>query len=241
MYAKDVDDALDLLEKLLHPESVKRITPREALYHPFLVERGERERVRLFGGSSSSRRGKDKGEGDRREKGKGEEMDGEEVSKAKEAAQQEDDAVMDTDTVASSTKDKGKGKAREKLQPQGDDAFVPHVFGEGVCGEYHFIDEVTGQPGVFVRQRKCLCIPSSLPSPSDRLSEDPRSNGREGEGQEENGEREGKEGNRCEGAKCVVGEGEDGWEHVRRLVEAGEGIAIGERACEFHKGYKEGW
>ncbi|EJF62253.1 kinase-like protein [Dichomitus squalens LYAD-421 SS1] len=32
----DVDDALDFLEKVMEPESVKRMTPRAALYHPFL-------------------------------------------------------------------------------------------------------------------------------------------------------------------------------------------------------------
>lgn len=61
----DVEQALDLLERLLHPESIKRITPRQALYHPFLLE------------------------------------------------------------------------------SEGDDALFPHPFGEGVCGEWHFIDTVT--------------------------------------------------------------------------------------------------
>ncbi|KAI0248816.1 kinase-like domain-containing protein [Lactifluus subvellereus] len=61
----DVGQALDLLERLLHPESIKRITPRQALYHPFLHE------------------------------------------------------------------------------SEGDDALFPHPFGEGICGEWHFIDTVT--------------------------------------------------------------------------------------------------
>jgi cell division control protein 7 len=68
-----VEQALDLLERLLHPESIKRITPRQALYHPFLRE-GE-----------------------------------------------------------------------------GDDALFPHPFGEGVCGEWHFIDTVTEELRVRVR------------------------------------------------------------------------------------------
>ncbi|KAF8908372.1 kinase-like domain-containing protein [Mucidula mucida] len=34
----DLDNAFDLLEKLMHPESVARITARDALYHPFLHE-----------------------------------------------------------------------------------------------------------------------------------------------------------------------------------------------------------
>ncbi|KAG7447698.1 kinase-like protein [Guyanagaster necrorhizus] len=35
---QDLDNAFDLLEKLLHPEAVHRITPRDALYHPFLAQ-----------------------------------------------------------------------------------------------------------------------------------------------------------------------------------------------------------
>ena len=69
----DVEQVLDLLERLLHPESIKRITPRQALYHPFLHE-GE-----------------------------------------------------------------------------GDDALFPHPFGEGVCGEWHFIDTVTEELRVRIR------------------------------------------------------------------------------------------
>ncbi|KAH6908098.1 kinase-like domain-containing protein [Coprinopsis sp. MPI-PUGE-AT-0042] len=34
-----------------------------------------------------------------------------------------------------------------------DDDYVPHLFGEGVCGEYHFWDEVTEQGGVVIRRR----------------------------------------------------------------------------------------
>ncbi|KAI0265071.1 kinase-like protein [Gloeopeniophorella convolvens] len=39
-HTADVEQALDLLERLLHPESTRRITPRGALYHPFLHEGG---------------------------------------------------------------------------------------------------------------------------------------------------------------------------------------------------------
>jgi cell division control protein 7 len=72
----DIEQALDLLERLLHPESIKRITPRQALYHPFLHDSGEEK---------------------------------------------------------------------------GDDAFFPHPFGEGVCGEWHFIDPVTEEFRVRIR------------------------------------------------------------------------------------------
>ena len=35
-HSADIDDALDFLEKVMEPESIKRLTPRAALYHPFL-------------------------------------------------------------------------------------------------------------------------------------------------------------------------------------------------------------
>ncbi|SJL02567.1 uncharacterized protein ARMOST_05898 [Armillaria ostoyae] len=37
-HRQDLDNAFDLLENLLHPEVVHRISPRDALYHPFLAE-----------------------------------------------------------------------------------------------------------------------------------------------------------------------------------------------------------
>ena len=100
----DVEQALDLLDRLLHPESIKRITPRQALYHPFLHESDEGE---------------------------------------------------------------------------GDDVFFPHPFGEGVCGEWHFVDPVTEEFRVRVRTE--------------------------------------------EGTTSVL------------PVMAGEGMAIGNEACEFHR------
>ncbi|KAI8982741.1 kinase-like protein [Trametes punicea] len=64
-YSAEIDQALDFLEKAMEPESIRRMTPRAALYHPFL---------------------------------------------------------------------------REPDAPE-DDEFVPHPFGDGVCGHLHFIDE----------------------------------------------------------------------------------------------------
>jgi cell division control protein 7 len=39
-HRSDIENAFDLLEKVLHPESVKRITPRDVLAHPFLRSSG---------------------------------------------------------------------------------------------------------------------------------------------------------------------------------------------------------
>lgn len=75
-HERDVEQALDLLERLLHPESIKRMTPRQALYHPFL---------------------------------------------------------------------------RESEDEEGDDALFPHPFGEGICGEWHFVDPVTEELRVRIQ------------------------------------------------------------------------------------------
>lgn len=67
----------------------------------------------------------------------------------------------------------------------GDDEWFPHPFGEGVCGEMHFRDDVTEEPFIRVRVTN----------------------------------------------EETMGEGRG---EVRKLV-AGEGIAIGNWPCEFHK------
>ncbi|THH11081.1 hypothetical protein EW146_g8169 [Bondarzewia mesenterica] len=115
-YANEIESALDLVEKIMNPDSTKRITPRQALYHPFL---------------------------------------------------------------------------RNPEEPE-DDEFFPHPFGEGVCGEWHFVDEVTDEfcvqaaiegdgqegkakvkrlaagEGIAIGNQPCaevsLTIPDSLPS-----------------------------------------------------------------------------
>ncbi|EPQ58916.1 kinase-like protein [Gloeophyllum trabeum ATCC 11539] len=68
-HAADIECALDLLENVMNPECTKRFTPRDALYHPFLVE-------------------------------------------------------------------------PEKYE---DDEYFPHPFGEGVCSEFHMIDDETDE------------------------------------------------------------------------------------------------
>ncbi|KAJ4486500.1 kinase-like protein [Lentinula lateritia] len=41
-HEEDIDNALDLVEALLHPLCTKRLTPRSALYHPFLYSSSNR-------------------------------------------------------------------------------------------------------------------------------------------------------------------------------------------------------
>ncbi|KAI5987777.1 kinase-like protein [Pisolithus marmoratus] len=45
---RDVGNALSLLESLMEPDSTRRITPRDALYHPFLVDPSEPEDDDIF-------------------------------------------------------------------------------------------------------------------------------------------------------------------------------------------------
>lgn len=70
----DVENAIGFLKATLEPESIKRITARDALYHPFLAEDGE----------------------------------------------------------------------------PGDDELFPHPWGQGVCGEYHEKDFLTGDLQVYL-------------------------------------------------------------------------------------------
>ncbi|KAG5650090.1 hypothetical protein H0H81_000808, partial [Sphagnurus paluster] len=84
-HRRDIEAALDLVEKLMDPHAVRRITPRAALAHPFL-----------------------------------------------------------------------RGAEGEFDEAADDDEFVPHRFGEGVCGQWHFVDEVTEELGVKVPVR-CGC------------------------------------------------------------------------------------
>ncbi len=47
-HAQDVEFAFSLLEGLLHPESTRRITPRDALNHPFLRDPSEPDDDEMF-------------------------------------------------------------------------------------------------------------------------------------------------------------------------------------------------
>lgn len=107
----DVANALELVEKLLHPRSTKRITPRDALYHPFL---------HTYSGSSSTR-------GRRR---------------------READPMIDED-IDMEPAAYAEDDAETEIEPEDDESF-PHPFGEGVCSKWHFKDDVTEEPCVYV-------------------------------------------------------------------------------------------
>jgi cell division control protein 7 len=95
-------------------------------------------------------------------------------------------------------------KIRQGKIRVGDDAYVPHAPGKGVCEDWHFRDDVTELECVRII-RKCLCLRRGNSVSEDGSEED----------QEEN--------NWC-------------GQYVDEIVELspGEGIAIGDRPCEFH-------
>ncbi|KAJ2915176.1 hypothetical protein MD484_g5224, partial [Candolleomyces efflorescens] len=111
-YKQDVENALDLLEQLLHPISVRRMTPREALAHPFLAE-VESQPHSHSSSSSVDLKGKSRA----------------------------------TDSFSQSHSSTGSKNGSVKMK--NDDDYEPRKFGGGVCGDLHFVDPVTEQPGVI--------------------------------------------------------------------------------------------
>lgn len=225
-YEADIDNALDLLKKLMNPDSTKRITPRDALYHPFLREyRSVAVQTDSHPGAPSSslpssvttassatvnangvigRRGR--GPKSKHEKdAEDEEAEGEEVNEEVQEPEADDDAEVEGIWHAIS-----------------DDEFFPHPPGEGVCAAWHFDDEDTGNMYVKIR---VPAAPSSAGSGS--------SSSRIGTSR----------GNRKR--MCGDGDGEVDDLELRRMetkmkrLDAGEGMAIGREPCEYHRNVPE--
>jgi len=131
-------NAIDLLEAMLHFESIKRIIPRDVLYHPFLSGPG-----------------------------------------------------VDPET-------------------EGDDEFVPHPLGMGVCRELHRVDQAVDEMYVEVWRR-----------PEDVMSLDV-------EGEDEELDEEKEKGMLIE--RCG-----QTWVQDFVFCVPGQGIAIGNGPCEFHR------
>ncbi|KAL0070243.1 Cell division control protein 7 [Marasmius tenuissimus] len=122
---RDVDNAIQMVELLMNPNCTSRITPKKALYHPFLHNSHKTRR-------KSGQRRSTGGNG-----------------------RKEDDAMEDVDADGDGTRGTvySLGAGDDLLQDDesepSDDEFFPHPFGKGVCRKYHFKDGVTEEP--FVR------------------------------------------------------------------------------------------
>lgn len=177
-YSRATDPLLpqvfDLLERMLHHDMTKRITAREALAHPFLVER-----VRLY---------------------------------------DEDEDLIDGDAVAREPQvEVGEWtdpETGETIIAKGDDLYVPHPIGEGVCARGHWREEETQSHYVF------LVLPEEEPPKNQKQAR--------------------KRAKRDEILNILaleMGEGEETKTvrvQAKHLV-AGEGVAIGVEPCEYHK------
>jgi len=98
----------------------------------------------------------------------------------------------------------------EEAGVEGDDEFVPHRVGEGICEAYHFRDEDTGTNYVKILN-KCMCTERK----KHALGED--------------GDEVALDSDEEEYQWCG-----EYFEDIRE-IEAGEGIAIGRQPCEFHR------
>lgn len=228
-YEADIDNALDLLKKLMNPDSTKRITPRDALYHPFLREYRlvpvqtdshpgvpssslpssvtTASSATVTANEISGRRGR--GSTSKRE----ESTDGEEV-----------EGEEDNEEVQEQTEADGDAEVEGTWHAISDDEFFPHPPGEGVCAAWHFEDEDTGNMYVKIR------VPAA-PSSAGSGSSSSRIGTSRGNRKRMRGDRD--------------GDGEVDDLELRRMetkmkrLDAGEGMAIGREPCEFHRNVPE--
>ncbi|KIK64647.1 hypothetical protein GYMLUDRAFT_39661 [Collybiopsis luxurians FD-317 M1] len=223
-HEKDVANALDLVEKLLQPKCTSRITPREALYHPFLhksLTSGDGDDDRRSMGESRSRRGSSGG-------GHGQQRQESTSAPVNEDTEMnpppEDETRLEMKVDKQRQRREGKDLKQAQDQEGGDpedDEFFPHPFGEGVCRQWHYRDEV-GMPYVYVYAEDDEEDGDSNDDDDedfDRYFASSRRRGVRGR----NGGR-GSGGNGNESKKQMV---------IRSLL-SGEGIAIGNQPCEFH-------
>ncbi|KAG8908179.1 hypothetical protein FRB99_008722 [Tulasnella sp. 403] len=209
--------AYDLLEQMMLPDMTKRITARDALFHPFLVEKIPVE-------------------------SKPENV--EENEKPLDAMDDDGEATCDIESREYEDPETGG-----VIVASGDDLYVPHPYGEGVCKRGHWTDEETGEQCCFVlvddkTKRKRSRAPLIMSEPDDEAS------ARRNERMQKRMIREAKL--RAQGIFTLVlpiespvddeeGEKTPGpplERHIRVRVKrlaAGEGIAIGLEPCEFHR------
>ncbi|KAG8985628.1 hypothetical protein FRB90_004571, partial [Tulasnella sp. 427] len=202
-YQRSTDPLLplvfDLLENMLLPDMTKRITARDALFHPFLLDplplpEGTEPPADLYEWPIETREYRDP-------------------------------------------------NTNQVIVAQGDDLYVPHPYGEGVCKLGHWVDEDTGEQCCFV------VIDDGL-SKKEKARDSKRIGIPNGKRQARLKRRLAKE--RLLGIfRIDLDDEEPGGDHdteeprehdkgrvikvrVKRLA-AGEGIAIGLEPCEYHQ------
>ncbi|KAJ2931030.1 hypothetical protein H1R20_g6060, partial [Candolleomyces eurysporus] len=135
-YKQDVENALGLLEGLLHPESVRRLTPKEALAHPFLAE------VDSGASHPSSSRLPPQTR-----------ISTESSTHTKPSVDLKGKSRA-IDSFPSHSSGAPATSAKDEVKMKNDDDYEPRPFATGVCGDMHFVDPVTDQPGVIAKGRK---------------------------------------------------------------------------------------
>ncbi|THV03365.1 kinase-like protein [Dendrothele bispora CBS 962.96] len=205
-YRRDMEDALDLMEKLMDHESTSRITPRGALYHPFLYD-GAKPKGGKNGGKRKSMQ---------LEMGMIDLDEDEDETREDDVDEDEDDWDLEDET-----------------EPE-DDEFFPHPFGKGVCRKYHFRDPATDEPCVRVYEDDVdpngVRYGESTQVDLDE-HEDDGENDDDDASRRPLKRRRGagstkveKESGRRRKRRLVV-----------KTLSSGEGIAIGREPCEFHR------
>ncbi|KAL4251096.1 hypothetical protein ABKN59_005629 [Abortiporus biennis] len=140
-YSHQIDLALDLLGKLMHPESTRRITPREVLYHKFLYDPSSSATHSMPSGSTSTAPSA--------------------ATATSHASSSKSHEPTSTTSSTSSVSSTSSSSSLSTNHPHlhmplvnnniDDDEYVPYPFGEGVCAEDHFYDDVTEEPCVRIR------------------------------------------------------------------------------------------
>ncbi|KAG9002360.1 hypothetical protein FRB94_003976 [Tulasnella sp. JGI-2019a] len=206
--------AYDLLERMLLPDMTKRITARDALFHPFLAET-------IPIASSSD--------------------DGHENSNMLDVS---DGGTIDNGCVLESREVEDL-ETGEMIVVTGDDCYVPHPVGEGICKKGHWIDDETGEPCCFEVVDDGMNTGRGTKPKMDESKLSARVRAKREQARRDRIARErnlgvyrlhvGPTGNLIDNNQADPSQ-ETRVVKVRlKRLEAGEGIAIGLDPCEFHR------
>ncbi|KAG8865425.1 hypothetical protein FRB96_000316 [Tulasnella sp. 330] len=212
--------AYDLLEKMLLPDMTKRITARDALFHPFLIE--------TLPAASRS-------------------LDADEDMNTNTNMFDMSDGAADGGEGVLESREVDDPETGETIVARGDDLYVPHPVGEGICKKGHWVDEETGEPCCFevVDDRTHSKEKERSKPKKDESKLSAKAKAKRDHDRRERIARE----RECSVYRLYVGptgnlvdinqpdlSSEMRVVKVRlRRLEAGEGIAIGLDPCEYHR------